>query len=222
MKRGGTSEVVRAVTRVCHFYSRLFLAFQDDDVLSLLLGNYYSLRSQHDKAVLYFQRALKLNPNYLSAWTLVGHEYVEIKNTSAAIQAYRQAIGKLFFDSSFCTNQKLFGACSQQIEHKRNLLAVIMVEGNILRLTSAQSRGSLVRHIFIVAVPNPSELSTGELPNLWFVIVFLCKHSSDWNHHITPLTLMTWFKCGDHVNKQGLVTDEVEIFFGGCVSRGFV
>ena len=33
-----------------------------------VVGNYYSLRSQHAKAVLYFQRALKLNPNYLSAW----------------------------------------------------------------------------------------------------------------------------------------------------------
>jgi len=57
-----------------------------------IIGNYYSLRSQHDKAVLYFQRALKLNPNYLSAWTLMGHEYMELKHTSAAIQAYRQAI----------------------------------------------------------------------------------------------------------------------------------
>ena len=27
-----------------------------------LAGNYYSLRSQHEKAVVYFQRALKLNP----------------------------------------------------------------------------------------------------------------------------------------------------------------
>ena len=59
------------------------------------VGNYYSLRSQHEKAVLYFQRALKLNPNYLSAWTLMGHEYMELKQTSAAIQAYRQAIGML-------------------------------------------------------------------------------------------------------------------------------
>ena len=30
-----------------------------------VIGNYYSLRSQHEKAVLYFQRALKLNPGYL-------------------------------------------------------------------------------------------------------------------------------------------------------------
>ncbi|XP_026675858.1 cell division cycle protein 23 homolog [Diaphorina citri] len=59
---------------------------------SCLTGNYYSLRSDHQKAVLYFQRALKLNPNYLGVWTLLGHEYMEMKNTNAAIQCYRQAI----------------------------------------------------------------------------------------------------------------------------------
>lgn len=57
-----------------------------------VIGNYYSLRAQHEKAVLYFQRCLKLNPHYLSAWTLMGHEYMEMKNTPAAIEAYRQAI----------------------------------------------------------------------------------------------------------------------------------
>lgn len=60
---------------------------------STFTGNYYSLRSEHQKAVLYFQRALKLNPQYLSAWTLMGHEFMEMKNTNAAIQSYRQAIG---------------------------------------------------------------------------------------------------------------------------------
>jgi len=57
-----------------------------------VVGNYYSIRTNHEKAVLYFQRALKLNPNYISAWTLMGHEYTEVKNTSAAIQAYRNAV----------------------------------------------------------------------------------------------------------------------------------
>lgn len=57
-----------------------------------VVGNFYSLRSQHEKAVLYFNRALKLNPNYFAAWTLMGHEYMEMKNTNAAIQSYRQAI----------------------------------------------------------------------------------------------------------------------------------
>lgn len=57
-------------------------------------GNYYSIRADHTKAVKYFQRALKLNPQYLSAWTLMGHEFMEMKNTNAAIQSYRKAVGE--------------------------------------------------------------------------------------------------------------------------------
>lgn len=57
-----------------------------------MVGNYYSLRSEHEKAILYFKRALKMNRQYLSAWTLMGHEYIELKNTHAAIQAYRRAV----------------------------------------------------------------------------------------------------------------------------------
>jgi anaphase-promoting complex subunit 8 len=57
-------------------------------------GNYYSLRRDHEKAIAYFRRALKLDRNYLSAWTLMGHEYVEIKNTNAAIASYRRAVGE--------------------------------------------------------------------------------------------------------------------------------
>lgn len=44
-------------------------------------------RPQHDRAVVAFQRALRLNRAYLSAWTLMGHEYVELKNPAAAIGA---------------------------------------------------------------------------------------------------------------------------------------
>jgi anaphase-promoting complex subunit 8 len=57
-----------------------------------VVGNYYSLRGQHEQAVSYFQRALKLNRSYLSAWTLMGHEFVEMKNTAAAVEAYRRAV----------------------------------------------------------------------------------------------------------------------------------
>ena len=54
-----------------------------------IVGNYYSLKAQHEKAVVYFSRALRLNWRYLSAWTLMGHEYVEMKNPAAidAVQA---------------------------------------------------------------------------------------------------------------------------------------
>lgn len=29
---------------------------------------------------------------YLSAWTLMGHEYMELRNTAAAVQCYRNAV----------------------------------------------------------------------------------------------------------------------------------
>ena len=57
-----------------------------------VVGNYYSLKSEHEKAVIYFRRALTLDRNFLSAWTLMGHEYVEMKNTHAAIESYRRAV----------------------------------------------------------------------------------------------------------------------------------
>ncbi|KAA8910448.1 anaphase promoting complex subunit 8 [Sphaerosporella brunnea] len=57
-----------------------------------VVGNYYSLKSEHEKAVMYFRRALTLDRTFLSAWTLMGHEYVEMKNTHAAIEAYRRAV----------------------------------------------------------------------------------------------------------------------------------
>lgn len=57
-----------------------------------VVGNYYSLKSEHEKAVMYFRRALTLDRSFTSAWTLMGHEYVEMKNTHAAIESYRRAV----------------------------------------------------------------------------------------------------------------------------------
>jgi len=58
------------------------------------VGNHYSLRSEHEKAIRYFKRAVQLDRTYLSAWTLMGHEYIELKNSNAAIEAYRRAAGE--------------------------------------------------------------------------------------------------------------------------------
>lgn len=57
-----------------------------------ILGNYYSLIAEHEKAVLHFRRALTLDRTYQAAWTLMGHEYIELKNTQAAIESYRRAV----------------------------------------------------------------------------------------------------------------------------------
>lgn len=57
----------------------------------LVIGNYYSLKGLHEKAIVYFTRALKLNSKCSSAWTLMGHECIELRNTSAAVQCYLNA-----------------------------------------------------------------------------------------------------------------------------------
>ena len=56
------------------------------------IGNYYGLKGQHERAVLFFRRALRCDRKCLSAHTLMGHEYIELKNTPAAIEAYRNAV----------------------------------------------------------------------------------------------------------------------------------
>jgi anaphase-promoting complex subunit 8 len=38
-----------------------------------ITGNYYSLRGDHARALVYFKRALRVNPLCLAAWTLMGH-----------------------------------------------------------------------------------------------------------------------------------------------------
>lgn len=57
-----------------------------------VIGNFYSLKGQHERAILYFSRALKLNATCLAAWTLLGHECVELRNTAAAVQCYQRAV----------------------------------------------------------------------------------------------------------------------------------
>ncbi|CAM9937352.1 unnamed protein product, partial [Phaeothamnion confervicola] len=57
-----------------------------------IVGNYYSIKHKHEMAVTYFLRALRLDERFLSAWTLMGHEFLELKNTGAAIEAYRRAV----------------------------------------------------------------------------------------------------------------------------------
>jgi len=58
----------------------------------LAVGNYFAKRSEHEKAIVYFRRALTLDRSYQAAWTLMGHEYLELRNTHAAIECYRRAV----------------------------------------------------------------------------------------------------------------------------------
>lgn len=82
-------ECFSALSYLAH---RVFMTDKYRPESCCIIGNYYSLKGMHEKSVVYFRRALKLNKKYLSAWTLMGHEYVEMKNTPAAIDAYRRAV----------------------------------------------------------------------------------------------------------------------------------
>ncbi|SCU92393.1 LANO_0E00672g1_1 [Lachancea nothofagi CBS 11611] len=57
-----------------------------------IIANYYSAKQEHEKSIMYFRRALTLNKSCTSAWTLMGHEFVELKNSHAAIECYRRAV----------------------------------------------------------------------------------------------------------------------------------
>ncbi|KAM3464203.1 hypothetical protein MY5147_009546 [Beauveria neobassiana] len=55
-------------------------------------GCWLEITSLTSRSEEYFRRALTLDRTCLSAWTLMGHEYVELKNTHAAIESYRRAV----------------------------------------------------------------------------------------------------------------------------------
>ncbi|KAI8331382.1 anaphase promoting complex subunit 8 [Chlamydoabsidia padenii] len=56
-----------------------------------IIANYYSIKREIPVSIEYFKRALKLNRSYHWVWTLLGHDYIELKNTRAAIECYRRA-----------------------------------------------------------------------------------------------------------------------------------
>ncbi|CAJ16598.1 TPR repeat, putative [Trypanosoma equiperdum] len=57
-----------------------------------VVGNYYVLMGAHDRGVLHFRRAVAADPTFIAAWTLLGHAYLETKNSAAAVEAYRAAV----------------------------------------------------------------------------------------------------------------------------------
>lgn len=55
------------------------------------LGNFFSLSGRHEDAIEQFSRALRFDPSFNFAWTLIGHEYIELQNTPAATASYTKA-----------------------------------------------------------------------------------------------------------------------------------
>ena len=84
----------KLVCKLSSLANRLSLTNKYRPETCMAIANYYSLKADHEKAIKYFERAFKLDNSYSPALTLMGHEYLELSNGTAAIEVYRKAIGK--------------------------------------------------------------------------------------------------------------------------------
>jgi tetratricopeptide (TPR) repeat protein len=58
----------------------------------VVVGNCYSLQREHEVALKFFNRAIQLDNNYAYAYTLCGHEYVDMESYQQARVCYNQAV----------------------------------------------------------------------------------------------------------------------------------
>lgn len=57
----------------------------------IVSANFFSINGKHEEAISLFAMAIKLDSSFAFAWTLIGHEFIELDNISAAITAYKYA-----------------------------------------------------------------------------------------------------------------------------------
>lgn len=55
-------------------------------------GNCFSLQKEHDSAIKFFHRAVQVDPSFVYAYTLLGHEYVTTEELDKAMSCFRTAI----------------------------------------------------------------------------------------------------------------------------------
>ncbi|KAG8858171.1 Anaphase-promoting complex subunit 23 [Serendipita sp. 411] len=84
--------VLRKKTKLSKLARRFSSMSRDRPEVCCVIGDHYSIRGEHDKAIKYYRRAVLLDPNCVGAWTLLGHAFLELKNAHAAIESYRRAI----------------------------------------------------------------------------------------------------------------------------------
>lgn len=57
-----------------------------------VVGNCFSLQKEHETALRFFQRALRVDPSFTYAHTLSGHEFVSNEDFDKAVSCYRRAV----------------------------------------------------------------------------------------------------------------------------------
>ena len=84
-------------------------------------GNCYSLQKEHETAIKYLERAIKLDPNFAYAYTLLGHELISAERLDQAMTYFRNAVrldprhwnawcglGSIYYKNELYTNAELF------------------------------------------------------------------------------------------------------------------
>ncbi|OHT06646.1 TPR Domain containing protein [Tritrichomonas foetus] len=77
----GLSELAQSLTKIDKFRPETLT----------VSGNYFAINGRHEEAISHFAMALRFDSSFGFAYTLIGHEFVELENISAAIAAYTKA-----------------------------------------------------------------------------------------------------------------------------------
>jgi anaphase-promoting complex subunit 8 len=78
--------------KLAHLTHMLAEAGREDAEICCAIGNYHTLRGDNHRAVEVFKRGVRLDPGCASAWILLGHGYIELKDSMAAAEMYRKAL----------------------------------------------------------------------------------------------------------------------------------
>ena len=81
---------------VCKYLYTNILKYIFTVLHHIFTGNLYTMRGEHENAVTHFKLATRINHTNLSAWILLGHSYIELRNPTLAIEAYTRALGELY------------------------------------------------------------------------------------------------------------------------------
>lgn len=84
-------------------------------------GNCYSLQKEHESAIKYLEKAIKLDPNFAYAYTLLGHELISAERLDQAMTYFRNAVrldprhwnawcglGCIYYKNELYTNAELY------------------------------------------------------------------------------------------------------------------
>ncbi|XP_068082472.1 cell division cycle protein 27 homolog isoform X2 [Anabrus simplex] len=82
-------------------------------------GNCFSLQKEHDSAIKFFQRAVQIDPSFVYAYTLLGHEYVTTEELDKAMSCFRSAIriDSRHYNAWYSATSTLSTVCKCLLEH---------------------------------------------------------------------------------------------------------